>query len=362
MLDSIDNLRIEYLKPILTPALLLDHLPLSQQAIDFVKKSRTAAEAIISKQDSRLLVVVGPCSIHDIKAARHYADKLKHLAKELSEELLIVMRVYFEKPRTTIGWKGLINDPDLNGKNDINKGLHLARQLLIELADKQLPAATEFLDTIIPQYISDTITWGAIGARTTESQVHRELASGLSMPIGFKNATNGSLDIALDAVVSASYPHRFLSVSKSGAPVIAATKGNQATQIVLRGGADKPNYDKQSILATADALAKRQLKNGIMVDASHGNSRKDHLKQALVVEDLAQQISAGNHDIVGIMIESNLVAGKQKLTHPTQLVYGQSITDACMDWNVTEKLLQQLAIAVKQRQQMRAPCQQSAIA
>jgi 3-deoxy-7-phosphoheptulonate synthase len=296
--------------------------------------------------------VVGPCSIHDPAAGLEYAAKLKPLADELSRELLIVMRVYFEKPRTTVGWKGLINDPDLDGSFRINKGLRVARGLLVQLADQGLPAGCEFLDTIVPQFIADAVTWGAIGARTTESQIHRELSSGLSVPVGFKNGTDGNLQIAIDAMRAAACPHRFLSVTKQGLAAIVATRGNPDTHVILRGASNGPNFDAAGVAKAREALTAAGLPARVMIDCSHGNSSKDHRKQALAIESIAAQVESGATGIVGAMIESHLVAGRQNLPSkgpPTGLVYGQSITDACVSWDETVPLLRRLAGAVSTR-------------
>jgi 3-deoxy-7-phosphoheptulonate synthase len=293
------------------------------------------------------LVVVGPCSIHDPEAAVDYATRLRELMDRYRSELSIVMRVYFEKPRTTVGWKGLINDPFLNESYDINRGLHMARGLLLRIADLGVPAATEFLDTITPQYIADLITWGAIGARTTESQVHRELASGLSMPVGFKNGTSGCLQIAIDAIISASCPHCFLSVTKQGVSAIVSTTGNKSCHLILRGSTEGPNYDEQHIAEAREKLAKAGISNRIMVDLSHGNSRKDYRNQPLVAEEVARQISNGCDDICSVMIESFLVEGAQKISK--DMIYGKSVTDQCINWEQTTEVLALLAEAVRNR-------------
>jgi 3-deoxy-7-phosphoheptulonate synthase len=344
-----DDIRISHLEPITSPALLISQLPLQSQAAQEIIEYRKIASDIIHGLDDRLLVVVGPCSIHDVDAALAYGEKLSTLREELKDDLHIVMRVYFEKPRTTVGWKGLINDPKLDGSFDINNGLAIARKLLLDLTAMNLPVGTEFLDVIIPQYISDVVSWGAIGARTTESQVHRELASGLSMPVGFKNGTDGNIKIAIDAMRSAQGSHHFLSVSKLGVPVIVGTKGNTDTHVILRGASNGPNYDAQHVAQTMKLLQDNQLTQRIMIDCSHGNSQKDHNKQALVVADIAAQLQAGQQAICGVMIESNLVAGNQALVEKQQLTYGQSITDACIDWEATMPILKQLSAAVKAR-------------
>ena len=351
MFQATDDARIGGYRPLLPPAILMEELPLSEHASNVVAQARLATERIIQGEDDRLLVIVGPCSIHDPKAALEYADRLQSAAETLSHDLMIVMRVYFEKPRTTIGWKGLINDPNLDGSFDINNGLRSARRLLLELANRGLAAGTEFLDVITPQFIADLITWGAIGARTTESQVHRELASGLSMPVGFKNGTDGSVQIAVDAIGAARHPHHFLSVTKQGISAIVTTKGNPGCHVILRGSNTGPNYDAESLVACATALTKADLSTRIMIDCSHGNSRKDHTRQPAVAADIAHQVAAGSRLIGGVMLESHLKAGKQNHTATTPLVYGQSITDACIDWTTTEPVLAALAAAVRARRQ-----------
>ncbi len=349
MFQTTDDARIVGYRPLLPPAILMEELPLTEQASNTVSRARHAAEQIIRGQDDRLLIVVGPCSIHDPNAALEYADKLQGIAERLKKDLMIVMRVYFEKPRTTIGWKGLINDPHLDGSFDINNGLRAARRLLLELANRGLAAGTEFLDVITPQFIADLIAWGAIGARTTESQVHRELASGLSMPVGFKNGTDGSVQIAVDAIDAARNPHHFLSVTKQGISAIVTTKGNPHCHVILRGSNSGPNFDSDAITACAKTLAKAGLANRLMIDCSHGNSRKDPTRQPAVAADLGRQVAAGSRVIGGLMLESHLKEGKQ--THPaeTPLVYGQSITDACLSWADTEPVLEKLAQAVQAR-------------
>lgn len=342
-----DNIRIKNLRPLVSPGLLLDEIPISENAAVLVAETRQAIQSILKKEDDRLLVVVGPCSIHDPVAAVEYAKKLKLAKEQYKNELCIVMRVYFEKPRTTVGWKGLINDPRLDNSFDINQGLRTARQLLLEINDLGVPTGSEFLDTIIPQYISDLVSWAAIGARTTESQIHRELASGLSMPVGFKNGTRGSIDIAADAICAAKQPHHFLGVSKQGVAAILSTYGNEDCHIILRGAKDHTNYDAESIRETEKLLESRKLPARIMVDCSHGNSRKDYTKQKTVVESICEQKLHHNQSIFGLMIESNLVAGNQKMIPDEPLVYGQSITDACIDWNETETLLEKLSATVK---------------
>ncbi len=349
MIHTTDDIRISQLRPITSPALLLAQQPLPSSSAAAIIDSRKMASDIIYGRDDRLIVVVGPCSIHDVDAALAYGEKLQALRSELQADLHIIMRVYFEKPRTTVGWKGLINDPHLDGSFDINTGLAIARKLLIDLSVMGLPIGTEFLDVIIPQYISDVVSWGAIGARTTESQVHRELASGLSMPVGFKNGTDGNIKIAVDAMRSAQEGHHFLSVSKLGVPVIVSTKGNTDTHVILRGASSGPNYSAADIERTQKLLHEHGLQQRIMIDCSHGNSQKDYKKQMLVAEDLCQQLKSGQQAICGVMVESNLVAGQQALTHKAQMTYGQSITDACIAWDETVTMLHALAKAVQVR-------------
>jgi 3-deoxy-7-phosphoheptulonate synthase len=345
-----DDLRITGLNPLISPAVLAYYLPLTEQASEVVASGRAQADAILRREDDRLLAVVGPCSIHDPATALEYAAKLKQEAERLKDDVFVIMRVYFEKPRTTVGWKGLINDPNLDDSFDINHGLRVARGLLLDLANMGVPAGTEFLDTISPQYIADLISWGAIGARTTESQVHRELASGLSMPVGFKNGTGGSIQIALDAIQSASHPHHFLSVTKQGVSAIVSTSGNESCHLILRGGKTGPNYEKESIDEAAAMLREQNLTESVMVDCSHGNSLKDFRNQPLVAKNLARQIAAGCKVITSVMIESNLVEGNQKLTKDVAaLKRGQSITDACLGWDDTVSTLDVLAEAVRTR-------------
>ena len=345
-----DDLRIRKIEPLTSPAELLALLPCDDEASDTVSASRSALHAILHGTDDRLAVVVGPCSIHDPAAAIEYAQKLKPLRDALAGELEIVMRVYFEKPRTTVGWKGLINDPDLDGSFNINKGLRIARGLLRDINKLGLPAGVEFLDVISPQYIADLVAWGAIGARTTESQVHRELASGLSCPVGFKNGTDGNIKIAADAVGAAMNPHHFLSVTKQGDTAIVATAGNPDCHVILRGG-KLPNYDAASIADACQVLTKAKLSTRLMVDASHANSLKNPDNQPKVVDDIAAQMAAGEQRIVGVMIESNLVGGRQELVEGQPLVHGQSITDGCIDWATTERVLERLAAAVRARRE-----------
>jgi 3-deoxy-7-phosphoheptulonate synthase len=336
-------------RPLLSPNQLLAKLPLTETAAALVAQTRDRIRNIMHYEDRRLLVIVGPCSVHDVNAAYEYAQQLAKLREQFSEQLEVVMRVYFEKPRTSIGWKGLINDPHLDGSYDINEGLRLARKLLLDLAELGLPAGTELLDPITPQYIADIIAWTAIGARTTESQTHREMASGLSMPIGFKNNTNGSLDAAANAMLAASQPHHFLGINQSGHASIVSTTGNADGHLVLRGGNQGPNYDSASVESAAASLAKQNLNPRVMVDCSHANANKDHARQVVVLDSLAAQVAAGSHHLIGAMIESHLVAGNQSIPQDlSELVYGQSITDACVDINTTAKMLEKLAMAVKQ--------------
>jgi 3-deoxy-7-phosphoheptulonate synthase len=327
----------------------MEELPISAEGEKTVDTTRRAVRDILFGEDDRLLVVVGPCSIHDPGAALKYAELLKGTALRLKHDLQIVMRVYFEKPRTTVGWKGLINDPRLDESFEINTGLRIARRLLCDLNAMGLPCGCEFLDPISPQYISGLVSWGAIGARTTESQVHRELASGLSMPIGFKNGTDGTIKIAVDAVMSSARPHHFLGVTEQGLAGVVSTKGNPECHVILRGGASGPNYDAESVKSTADALEKAGLRRGLMVDCSHGNSSKDFRRQPIVAHSIAEQLVAGSRDVMGVMIESNLVEGNQAHEIGKKLTYGQSITDACISWESTLPVLEELAAAVRTR-------------
>ena len=349
MLHATDDLRIEKIRPLIPPAILMENLPITERASSVVAEAREAITRAWRGADDRLVVIVGPCSIHDVKAARDYAARLKIQADRLADRLIVVMRVYFEKPRTTVGWKGLINDPNIDGSFAINQGLHLARSLLLDLAELGLPTGCEFLDTITPQYLADLVSWGAIGARTTESQVHRELASGLSVPVGFKNGTDGNVQIAIDAVQAAGHPHHFLSVTKQGLSAIVATKGNPDCHLILRGASTGPNFDAASVAQAIGALEKAGLAPRVMIDCSHGNSRKDPMRQPLVARDVATQISAGSHAIGGVMVESALVAGRQEVTPNHVLIYGQSITDACLGWEHTVPVLDELAAAVQAR-------------
>jgi 3-deoxy-7-phosphoheptulonate synthase len=338
--DPLNNVNVSSQELLPTPHDVISALPLSDRAKHIVLDGRETVRRILDRRDPRLFVVVGPCSIHDIKAAHEYADKLKRLADEVKDVLVIIMRVYFEKPRTTVGWKGLINDPYMDDSFHIEKGLHLARELLLHINELGLPAATEALDPITPQYLGDLIAWSAIGARTTESQTHREMASGLSTPLGFKNGTDGSLGIAINALHSASQPHHFLGINQKGQCAVIRTRGNQYGHIVLRGGNGKPNYDSVSIALAEKELADAKLPLNIVVDCSHGNSNKDPALQTLVADNCANQILEGNRSIVGLMLESNLGWGNQKIPADLkQLKYGVSVTDACIDWPTTEKLL-----------------------
>ena len=347
-LHSTDDLRIIDMKEVIPPVQLHQSLPITDNASTTTSDARQSIHNILQGNDDRLLAIIGPCSIHDAEAAREYAEFLVRMRDQLKQHLVIVMRVYFEKPRTTVGWKGLINDPDLNESFDINKGLHLGRSLLLDLNNMGIPVATEYLDLITPQYFSDLVAWGAIGARTTESQVHRELASGLSCPVGFKNATDGSIRVAVDAIRASQRPHHFLSVTKAGNSAIFATKGNQDCHIILRGG-KQPNYDAAHIDSAVKEMESSDLAANIMVDFSHANSQKQYLKQLEVGQSIAQQISAGNRKIMGAMIESHLIAGRQDKKAGKILTYGQSITDACIGLDDSEALLEMLAEAIEKR-------------
>ncbi len=343
-----DDLRIASIKKVINPAKINAELPITNRSIATILTTREAVRNILTGDDDRLLVISGPCSIHDPVAAIEYAERLLPLREKHEEELVIVMRVYFEKPRTTVGWKGLINDPDLDNTFDINKGLRTARRLLLDLNDLGVPAGTEYLDIITPQYVADLISWGAIGARTTESQVHRELSSGLSCPVGFKNGTNGNLDIAVDGLRAAARPHHFLSLTKSGQSAIFSTTGNPDCHIILRGG-KSPNYDRQSVNEACDKLAAAGLRPRVMIDFSHANSRKMPENQVRVCTDVAGQIASGDRRINGVMIESHLVAGRQDVIDGQAKTYGQSITDACTDIDTTQEMMAALADAVRQR-------------
>jgi len=343
-----DDLRINEIKTVTPPAVLLEEIPVTEQAAKTTYETRQAIHSILTGDDDRLVVITGPCSIHDVKSAAEYASRLKPLIDKYSDDLLIIMRVYFEKPRTTVGWKGLINDPNLDGSFEINQGLRLARNLLRDLNESGVPAATEYLDLITPQYVTDLVSWGAIGARTTESQVHRELASGLSCPVGFKNGTDGTTKVAVDAVAAAIKPHHFLSLRKEGNSGIFSTTGNPDCHIILRGG-KTPNYDTASIDRVAAELESAGLSNNIMIDFSHANSNKKHELQMNVGTDVANQIAAGDRRIFGVMIESHLVAGRQDIVEGQELTYGQSVTDACLGWDDSEALMAKLPQAVQKR-------------
>jgi 3-deoxy-7-phosphoheptulonate synthase len=351
MLRTLDNQHLPTLRTLVTPALLKGTLPLSASAKEFIALNRREASRIIKQRHDRLLVIVGPCSIHDPVAAVEYGQYLAHQIKKHRDTLLIFMRTYFEKPRTTIGWKGFISDPGLDNSYRINDGLYAARKLLLDLTMRHVPCATEFLSTITSHYLTDLISWCAIGSRTTESQIHRELASGLPMPVGFKNGTDGNIQIALDAICSASQSHTFVDVDNTGLLAIARTVGNDLGHVILRGSHQGPNYDKNNINDTSQILAKRHLVPALMVDCSHGNSLKDYTRQAIALHDIAKQIADGSQQIMGVMIESNLVAGRQYVKKGESLVYGQSITDACIDMNETVELLNVLAHAVQKRRQ-----------
>jgi len=343
-----EDLRIIGMKDVISPELLHQQFPSTDKSKRLITATRKDIHKILTGEDDRLLVIIGPCSIHDIKAAKEYADLVRKSREKLGKTLLIVMRVYFEKPRTTVGWKGLINDPLLDGSFEINKGLGLARELLVYLNDSGVPAGTEFLDLISPQYVADLISWGAIGARTTESQVHRELASGLSAPVGFKNATDGGLKVAIDAIGSASRPHNFLSVTKAGRSAIFSTSGNEDCHMILRGGKE-PNYDSAHVNDAQEQLKSASIVPNLMIDFSHANSNKQYKNQISVGENVSQQISQGNKNIMGVMIESHLVEGRQYNKEISSLTYGQSITDACLCWDDSYKLLEKLSKAVEQR-------------
>ena len=344
-----DDLRICETKEVIAPLQVHDEMPISDAAAKTTLQARQDIHNILTGKDDRLVVVVGPCSIHDTVAAQEYARRLKVVKDEFKDDLLIIMRVYFEKPRTTVGWKGLINDPDLDSSFNINKGLRVARKLLLELNAQGIPAATEYLDLITPQYVSDLIAWGAIGARTTESQVHRELASGLSCPVGFKNATDGTIKIAIDAIGAAMSPHHFLSLTKAGQSAIFSTTGNEDVHIILRGGNDRPNYDAVSVEHVAEAMEQANIKPNIMIDLSHANSLKQCQRQIIVGEDVAGQIANGDRRIMGVMVESHLKGGSQTVVAGQPLTYGQSITDACLSWDDTVPLLKKFAEAVQKR-------------
>jgi 3-deoxy-7-phosphoheptulonate synthase len=346
--DRVRDLRIERIVELAPPATLLEALPLGEEREKAVVRGRGEVGNVLDGSDDRLMVVVGPCSVHDVEAARDYAASLSETAADLSEDLLVVMRVYFEKPRTTTGWKGLINDPHLDGSGDVNTGLRVARKLLLEVLDLGLPVGCEFLDPITPQYISDAVAWGAIGARTTESQIHRQLGSGLSMPIGFKNRTDGDIQVAVDAVRAAAAPHAFAGIDDAGVPAIHHTTGNPDGHVILRGGKGAPNYDVEGIEGALEKLLAAGLPGRVVIDASHDNSGKDPERQVVAAGRIADQVADGKKEIVGVMLESFLVAGRQDLSDG-ELTYGQSITDACIDWDETVAVLDRLAAAVRAR-------------
>ncbi len=348
MSHNTDDLRIREIKELAPPSHLMREFVCDEAVSSVVYGARSAVHRILHGMDDRLAVVIGPCSIHDTAAALDYARRLKTQRDRLGADLEILMRVYFEKPRTTVGWKGLINDPDLNGSFQINKGLRIARELLLQINEMGLPAGCEFLDMITPQYIGDLVSWGAIGARTTESQVHRELASGLSCPVGFKNGTDGNVKIAVDAIKAASQPHHFLSVTKGGHSAIVSTSGNEDCHVILRGG-KTPNYDAASVDAVCHEIGKAGLAQRLMVDASHANSSKNYENQPRVIEDISRQLEAGEERIVGVMIESHLAAGRQDLVTGQSLTYGQSITDGCISWDESVEVLERMALAVRNR-------------
>ena len=344
-----DDLRIAATKELVSPAQIHEQFPLTEMSAATTALARQEIQAVMDGSDHRMVVIVGPCSIHDPKSALEYADRLAELKKELADDLVIIMRVYFEKPRTTVGWKGLINDPDLNNSYNVNKGLGIARDLLLSINDKGVPAGCEYLDLITPQYTADVVSWGAIGARTTESQCHRELASGLSCPVGFKNGTNGNLQIAVDAIGSASNPHHFLSITKEGRTAIFNSTGNKYTHIILRGGSNQPNYSAQYVEESSQLLESASLKPKIMIDFSHANSFKTPSRQREVCDNVCEQVASGEKRIFGVMIESHLVEGNQKVVDGQPLTYGQSITDGCIGWADTEELCRKLANAVRSR-------------
>ncbi len=349
MFHNTEDIRIKWTKVVLPPVFLEEEMPIQEASSATIFNARAAINEILVKRDDRLLVLVGPCSIHDTRAAREYASLLKEAITAHSHELQIVMRVYFEKPRTIIGWKGLINDPNLDGSYQINEGLRQARKLLLDLAEMGVPSGTEFLDMISPQYIAGLVAWGAIGARTTESQVHRQLVSGVSCPVGFKNATSGDVQVAIDAILSAAHSHTFLGHTKHGQSAIFVTTGNPDCHVILRGGSRMVNYTAGAVQETTEKMSAAGLDPRIMIDLSHANSNKDYRRQAVVCGDVAGQVAAGNKNIIGVMIESNLVAGAQKFLPGQPLVYGQSITDSCIDWAETKTLLAELAESVKAR-------------
>jgi 3-deoxy-7-phosphoheptulonate synthase len=350
-MSRVSDTRIVGYEPLLSPAALLHELPLGDSQQETVERTRAEVRAVLDGTDDRLLVVTGPCSVHDPKAALEYAARLAELRQRHADDLLIVMRVYFEKPRTVVGWKGLINDPGMDGSFDVHRGLRTARRLLLDIVGSGMPVGCEWLDPITPQYIADTVSWGAIGARTTESQVHRQLASGLSMPVGFKNGTDGDVQVAVDACLAAGASHTFFGVTEAGAAAVVTTRGNADTHVILRGGRSGPNYSHSHVAKALDLAAAAGLPRRIMVDASHGNSGKDYSRQAAVAESLAEQLTAGERGMIGVMLESFLVAGRQNPGDPATLTYGQSVTDACMDIDMTAAALGTLAASVQARRE-----------
>jgi 3-deoxy-7-phosphoheptulonate synthase len=358
--QDIDNLRISKITAMVYPQLVLEELPSPEAAQDTVRKTRPEVSACIHGEDDRLLVIIGPCSVHDPPAAIEFAQRLKPEIERYKKDLVVVMRVYFEKPRTTIGWKGLINDPDLDGSYNVNKGIRMGRKCLLDINKMGVPCGCEMLDTITPQYICDLVCWAAIGARTTECQLHRELASGLSMPVGFKNGTSGDCDIAFDAVVSAQHPHTFYSTTKHGTVAIVHSKGNEDAHVILRGGSSGPNYSKEHVKKFVEQHKKKNLGTGMVIDASHGNSLKDYKRQPIVVKEICEQIAAGETQIAGVMVEANLMEGNQKLpasapegTHMlSQLRYGVSVTDGCVSWTTTAEVLAMMSAAVQKRREV----------
>jgi 3-deoxy-7-phosphoheptulonate synthase len=353
-MSRVSDTRIVGYEPLLSPAALLHELPLGEMQQEAVARTRAEVRAVLDGADDRLLVVTGPCSVHDPKAALDYAARLADLRERFADDLLIVMRVYFEKPRTVTGWKGLINDPGMDGSFDVHRGLRTARHLLLDIVGSGMPVGCEWLDPITPQYIADTVTWGAIGARTTESQVHRQLASGLSMPVGFKNGTDGDVQVAVDACRASATSHTFFGVTPAGAGAVVTTSGNTDTHVILRGGRTGPNYSASHVTKALDLISAAGLPRRIMVDASHGNSGKDHRRQMGVAESLAEQLSGGQHGVAGVMLESFLVAGRQEPGDPATLTYGQSVTDACMDIEMTGSALDTLAASVQARRRTAA--------
>ncbi|MEU3019665.1 MULTISPECIES: 3-deoxy-7-phosphoheptulonate synthase [unclassified Nocardiopsis] len=348
-MTSTNDTRVASYTPLIAPQDLLAELPMSEESTALVESSRAEVKRVLDGTDDRLLVVVGPCSVHDTESALDYARRLRDLVPSVSGELCVVMRVYFEKPRTTVGWKGLINDPGLDDTYDVHRGLRTARELLLDINALGLPAGTEFLDPITPQYIADVVSWGAIGARTTESQVHRQLSSGLSTPVGFKNGTDGDVQVAVDAVGAAAASHTFFGVDPAGAGSVVVTEGNPDCHVILRGGRSGPNHDPASVASALDVIEGSGLPRRLMIDASHANSGKDHVRQAGVAREIAAQVAEGQKGVIGVMLESFIVEGAQKLGDPARLTYGQSITDKCMSWETTEGVLENLAEAVRQR-------------